>query len=95
MSIIWISGYMEKTGSKLEEVLKPVNAIHHHFEEIEKIIDNSTYNNIVNNNQPSIVLNGGINITCPGVRDPEVMRNLHIYKVIVYCLWLLILEIYV
>ena len=69
--------YMEKTGSKLEEVLKPVNAIHHHFEEIEKIIDNSTYNNIVNNNQPSIVLNGGINITCPGVRDPEVMRNLH------------------
>ena len=69
--------YMEKTGSKLEEVLKPVNAIQHHFEEIEKIIDNSTYNNIVNNNQPSIVLNGGINITCPGVRDPEVMRNLH------------------
>lgn len=68
--------YMEKTGSKLEEVLKPVNAIQHHFEEIEKIIDNSTYNNIVNNNQPSVSF-GDINITCPGVRDPEVARNLY------------------
>lgn len=67
--------YVEKSGRKLEEILKPVNAIEHHFEEIEKIIDNSTYNNIVNNNQPSISF-GNINITCPGVRDPEVIRNL-------------------
>lgn len=61
---------MEKTGSKLEEVLKPVNAIHHHFEEIEKIIDNSTYNNIVNNNQPSVNI-GDIHIHCPGITSDE------------------------
>ncbi len=61
--------YMEKTGSKLEEVLKPVNAIQHHFEEIEKIIDNSTYNNIVNNNQPNTIINQEIHVTLPNITN--------------------------
>ena len=70
--------YIEKFGGTLEDILKPVNAIQHHFDEIEKIVDNSIHNNIVNNNnnQPSVSF-GDINITCPGVRDPEVARNLY------------------
>lgn len=65
--------YIEKFGGTLEDILKPVNAIQHHFDEIEKIVDNSVYNNIINNtnNQPSVNI-GDIHIHCPGLTSDEV-----------------------
>ena len=57
------------------------NAVFEHQRQMEKIVKEITNNTAINNisntkNIQPVVNVGDINITCPGVRDPEVMRNI-------------------
>lgn len=56
-------------GALNTNVIPPVNAISKNMEMMARNISNTNTNNV---NQPMLSINGGINVTCPGVTSKEV-----------------------
>lgn len=65
--------YMKSIDNNVEKFVP--NTMYEQNRQIHDIINQISNSNMVNNNQPAFTINGGINITCPGVTSKEVMSQ--------------------
>lgn len=65
--------YMKSIDNNIEK-LAP-NTMYEQNRQMHDIVNQINNSNVVNNNQPAFTINGGINVTCPGVNSKEVMSQ--------------------
>lgn len=68
--------YLKSIDGNLEK-LTP-NSFYEQNRQMHEVVNQINNSNIVNKNQPAFTINGGINVTCPGVTSKEVMSQVGI-----------------
>lgn len=68
------NAYFKTIDNNVEKLVP--NSFYEHSRQIQEVVNQINNSNIVNNrNQPTLTINGGINVTCPGVNSKEVMSQ--------------------